>query len=1026
MASWYSDGAISGFSAWQGGYTNGAIRLASTAMVDANGQTRLQYPITVGTGSGPGENKMFGTSVITITAGDISADPTKQFGTTMFVCNAAIIEAEFGLAPGTVPTADQMRTCCDLYPFLTDAFRSGSFTTTAHPNFLSVCETPTPPWMEPDSKYWVLVLPTKRVAGSTPSVANDIPISGSPTTWATLGRGVSMWSNRTPRKPTIVTPTTGSSFSAGEQFRMAVALDDPDAEGETFPYLDFAGYEIQYRAQPTDEAPSPAWGYLQTVKAGALVDGWEIIGASATNQSSTSMILARTLDIDCANAVLTNNTGVLPSGAWEVRLRVFDYGHPYAPDGTFPLGDNTGAYTAATYPAENTSPWSDSINIFVSQQVPAPVATNPRDSIAVINDGTPVKLEWTYFNTHNPPYPQASRKVQIRKVGDAAWTTLTTAAGSDPFYVVDGSTVSDNLVPDPSFESGISFWESVGSPTKVWSTAQARSGTHSMETSDALGAAPANVVRSQPILVTEGVTYTISSWVWTASTGRVITPVWYSDAAGTIPINTVPAVTSAAVAGGWHPITSTNPAAPAGAQSCRLYLRRGQYHDDISMTAPSAPFVFVSGNQYEWRVQVTDSGLKTSDWSNVARFWMVAVPASGDIRPIPADTIDGATLGCGTHRVFVYRRGGSERVGELRKLSHVDWERKRDDISTAEVHVSDWDIDCGNLLSELQTWAYEIVIFRDNGYSSERVWEGPITLLTYEVDKVTIQAKDVMGYAYRRIIKQAISDAGKYSATTGLFTGGATVVARAKKVLLNAFAPDDPNVIEYMKVLPRDDDAMQYRSTPAYARTAFEEVDDMAANSGLDYTVTGRSIIIWGTKHRIGTLPEFRDADLGSPPIVSEYGMSFSNRYAVTDGNGAWGEADHLDDTGVDPIYGLVEMLSSSWASDAESDSGTYTEESKDKLEQGFKESSEASIADRYPPPVIVRIPDNTTLNPGTVLSIQHLVPGVAIPLRSTGTLRSVVAMQKLDSMKVVEEEGSEVISITLSPLSLVDVEEVA
>jgi hypothetical protein len=332
----------------------------------------------------------------------------------------------------------------------------------------------------------------------------------------------------------------------------------------------------------------------------------------------------------------------------------------------------------------------------------------------------------------------------------------------------------------------------------------------------------------------------------------------------------------------------------------------------------------------------------------------------------------------------------------------------RDDISTAKVVVSDWDIDCGNLLSVLEPWAYEMVVFRDNGYSVDRVWEGPITLLTYEVDSVTIQAGDVMRYAYRRIIKQAMNDVAD----------GDTVTNRAQRVIQNAFAPDDPNVLAYLQVLARDDDAREYRSTPAYSRTAFEEVDDMAANAGLDYTVVGRAILLWGTKHRIGTLPEFKDKDLGSPPIVSVYGMNFANRYAVSDGNGVWGEATRLDENGEDPIYGLVEMLSSTWASDSAPDSGTYTEQGLETMRESFAGFSERSISTRYPPPVVVRVPDNTSLNPGTAISIQQLVPGVALPLRSTGTLRKVVATQKLDSVKVVEQNGSETITITLSSFS--------
>lgn len=421
----------------------------------------------------------------------------------------------------------------------------------------------------------------------------------------------------------------------------------------------------------------------------------------------------------------------------------------------------------------------------------------------------------------------------------------------------------------------------------------------------------------------------------------------------------------------------------------------------------------VAGTEYEWRVQVRDTDNSLSNWSEIGRFWVVPAPSSGGVRPVPSGTIAGATLGCGTHRVMVYRRGGLTFVGEISQLVHVDWSRVRDDISTAKIVIQGWGIDCGKLLARLHCWAYEIVIFRNNGFGMDRVWEGPITLLTFEQDSVTIHAKDVMVYPYRRIIRQAMNDA-KF---------GDTVTSRAARALQSALAPDDPNVLAYLTVLSKADDARETRSAPPYSRTAFEEVDDMASNAGLDYTAVGRAILLWGTKHRIGTLPTFTDSDLGATPIVSEYGMSMANRYVVSDGNGVWGAADRLGVSGNDEDHGLVEMLSSTWATDTEA--VDHSASSAATAIETFEGYAERSIADRYMPgpPVVVRIPDNTSLNPSASVSIQHLVPGVVIPLQSTGTLRKVTANQKLDSVKVVEEEGKETITITLSPFSRDDAE---
>lgn len=420
-------------------------------------------------------------------------------------------------------------------------------------------------------------------------------------------------------------------------------------------------------------------------------------------------------------------------------------------------------------------------------------------------------------------------------------------------------------------------------------------------------------------------------------------------------------------------------------------------------------FPLVSNNQYEWRVSSEDSDGEFSQYSETAYFWIVSAPASGASRPLPEEAIEGATLGCGTHEAFIYRRGGTTRVGKINGISNLDWSRKRDDMSDAKIVVSDWDIDCGALLADLHCWAYELVIFRYNGLSRDRVWEGPITLITYKEDEVEINAKDVMAYAYRRILKQIMDDSSNDSAST--------VVDRAMRVLQNALASDDPNILAYLVTLISDDDTPQSRNTAAYSRTAFEEVDDMAANGGLDYTALGRAILLWGTKNKIGVLPEFRDEDLGASPIVSEYGMNMANRYAITNGSGVFGEATRLDADGNDPIYGLVEMLSTTTTEDAQAEAGTVTTVVEAaKLKASYEMYSERAIADRYPNPVVVRIPDNTTVNPSAVISIQQLVPGVIIPLRSTKTLRKVLGFQKLDSVKVVESSGNEIISITLSP----------
>jgi hypothetical protein len=963
------------------------LEFASSGTVDTNAPLRYQYNITDAT-------VMMAYVKVNFDAADVAAYPGKFLTVTLYAALAS------SFAPGVVPTPSQ------IIANATVTGRGTSSRTTAGDLAMPVLPVPavSSAWA-PNEKWWVLVTPT-AVTNMSASVSpsNDTPIGAV----NTLGRAVSVWTNRTPSAPVVLTPENRITVFAGGEVNFSFRPAGGDVvtyyPGDSRPYTfyDMAGVQMQYAPAPTPDNPSPEWTDIPITNTlgTATGRGWHIKDSISepANDGAKAFWETAAIKIRCGADSLAPGTANLPSGNWQVRIRTFDFGHPfpYSVSPIYPLNDNTRSYTPSTYPAVNTSPWSEPVFISVTTQVPPPILLTPTDGLAFPN-GSAIDLVWQYRNTHVPPFAQASRTIQIKRVDEEDWTTASSGASGDHSATVTPGVPDAQYMVDGGFEAG-----TTGGWTTDWpgaATANVSGNVHSG--TKALATTP-NVVGSPGVQRTFDILpghnyFDLSGWMHPGSGSVTLSRLrldWLDQEVPTGAVK-VQIVTSHVN------FTGSTVTAP------RI--------DDFSLigkaiAGPPTTFnyPFEPGVQYMWRVQVTDTDGVTSEYSEPEYFWIVPEPDSGEVRPVPTSTIEGATLGCGKHRVEVFRRGGRERVGELTGIVHVDWERKRDDVSTAQVKIMGWDVDCGNLLAQLQTWAYELRITRDNGYSRDRVWEGPITLLTYEVDKVTIDAKDVMAYAYRRIIKQAINDS----------KNGRTVVARAVHILQNAFAPDDPNVLAYMRPITNLNDSMQYRSIPAYSRTAFEEIDDMAANSGLDYGCVGRAIVVWGTRSRLGTLPEFTDDNLGSPPIVSEYGMNMANRYAVSDGNGIWGEATRLDEFGMDETYGLVEMLSSTWASDAENEEGTYTQAGVETVIESFEGFAERSIENRYPPPVIVRVPDNTTLNPNTVLSIQQLVPGVVVPLRSTGTLREVVADQKLDSIKVIEDSGNETISITLSPFN--------
>jgi hypothetical protein len=345
-------------------------------------------------------------------------------------------------------------------------------------------------------------------------------------------------------------------------------------------------------------------------------------------------------------------------------------------------------------------------------------------------------------------------------------------------------------------------------------------------------------------------------------------------------------------------------------------------------------------------------------------------------------------------------------------IARIVYGRKRDDISNCIVDTSGFGDDCCALLSEVRSWIHELVVFRDG----KRVWEGPITRVTYMQDAVEIEAKDVLAYLYRRILRQGYNDT--YRFVNGVQVGQTTVVQRARKIAMNALAPDDPNLLGYLTSIDYPDDAKQSRVVQDWTKTAWEDIDDLAANAGLDYTAIGRRILFWDTHRPIGRLPEWRDENFNDPPVITEYGMLLATGFGVTNNAGIYGSATRNNTPYPGNPYGIVEQLASAYG-ETEDDAGaeeTLTREAQERLEETLNTQAERSIAKRWPTPLIVRVPDNSALTPDTPVPFEYLVPGVWIPLRARSTCRELAQWQKLDFVNVEQTPEGERITVTLSP----------
>lgn len=361
-------------------------------------------------------------------------------------------------------------------------------------------------------------------------------------------------------------------------------------------------------------------------------------------------------------------------------------------------------------------------------------------------------------------------------------------------------------------------------------------------------------------------------------------------------------------------------------------------------------------------------------------------------------------LHCKKHTAFLYDRGGITLLGTLGKINRVRWERIRDDISGATVDVSTRDVDCDKTLGLAAAGRSELVVFR----GTERVWEGPVTHIAFIGNGVSVTARDVTHYPYRTIMQQEYDNR---------YPNISTVTSRMKRVfeteMVRMEAQDPPtNMLPHLVVHEDPDNAGTSAHTLQYEMTVFEHLDQYAARGGLDYTTVGRSLHLWDTHlPAMGQTPIVTDNDFIGNVVITEYGMELATISAITDGKGRFGEVGKPD-----PYYGRVEILDTAYE---EATGEDWNEEPGIQEPPSIAEMrSQASrvLAGRNPTPIVVRVPDNSSLNPKGVLTIADLVPGVFVPLQANLPGRSLSQMQKLDRVTVEERGDKETIQVILSP----------
>ncbi len=374
-----------------------------------------------------------------------------------------------------------------------------------------------------------------------------------------------------------------------------------------------------------------------------------------------------------------------------------------------------------------------------------------------------------------------------------------------------------------------------------------------------------------------------------------------------------------------------------------------------------------------------------------------------------------------THSAQIFDRGGTKRIGPLLDLSRVQWERARDDISEASIRLEA--AACAaqeDFLARIRSHRHELVLFR----GQERVWEGPIHRVGLHGSYAEIAAKDVLEYVNKTPLTQKWDNsyAGGIDRTTEVTTRIGDIIvyelthgriqknAAGVDVAIPAWESLSPpaNVRPYLVIHHAPNEARTSALTLPYEMSVAEHLDGLARTAGIDYTVVGRAIHVWDVSRNLGVLTQMTEANFANEVVVTEYGADHAQASYVVSQNGVYGSA--VNEENLD-YYGPWTTIFTS-----------YNEEgSREPTQSELDSQASRNLSGRSPAPIEVRIPDNSGIVLTDVLRINHLVPGVQVPLRATLNARKIVQTQKIDHVKVVETPDNEDVQVTLTPATKPD-----
>jgi hypothetical protein len=395
------------------------------------------------------------------------------------------------------------------------------------------------------------------------------------------------------------------------------------------------------------------------------------------------------------------------------------------------------------------------------------------------------------------------------------------------------------------------------------------------------------------------------------------------------------------------------------------------------------------------------------------------------------------------HHALIFDRGGKGSRTPVLDLGYVEYSRDRDDTTEGIIRIiGDACDEQMPFLETLRTHRHELVIYRGDS----RAWEGPLHRITLRPGFAEIVAKDISAYLYAQPLTQEYSNLSpnvdtvtgriekiiQYELSHGrtmFFPSTAADAAADVAVWVSQGGTATPvtggwnigvppldapglstlppvNVLPHLSVHHYPNEAETSMRTVPYQMTVGEHLDALSQDNGIDWTVIGRALHIWDTSRPNGTIRALTPADFQTQPILTEYGADHTQIAYSVGQNGTYGSAISLKNLG---YYGGWSQIHT-----------VYQEEGT--VEPGQSEldgQARRNISGRTPAPVEVRIPDNSSVILSDTLTIEMLVPGARTELATDA--RDKTQLQKIDYVRVIEDENGEKVTITLTPASRPD-----